>query len=207
MLDFYISAKEMYKNILNYCRNQGWITMSNEERNLVSLHFHLMDMTEEVSIKVHEDKKVIAINTILPVYCRSENVDRLKMCLQEINSQETSSYGCFQMDGRRVVYVYAFTYEGESRFNDKAFAVYMDTCIMIPYLNADRIMDIATEHVSPPVFNPDWADLEREIFRDPIVTDPDDTLEFDSLKEEDYTDDLASWRENLLKHKIPPEDW
>jgi hypothetical protein len=83
----------------------------------------------------------------------------------------------------------------------------MDACIMVPYVNADRIMDVATEHVSLPPFNPDWADIEREIFRDPIVTDPDDTLEFDSLKEEDYTDDLASWRENFLKYKIPPEDW
>lgn len=207
MLDFYINAKEMYKNILNYCRNQGWVTLSNEERNLVSLHFHLGDMTEEVSIKVHEDKKVIAINTMLPVYCRSENVEHLKMCLQEINEQEASSYGCFQMDGRRVVYVYAFTFEGESRFNEKAFAVYIDACIMVPYVNADRIMDVATEHVSPPPFNPDWADLEREIFRNPIVTDPDDTLEFDPFKEEEPADDLASWREAFWKDKIPPEDW
>ena len=208
MLDFYISAKEMYKNILNYCRNQGWITMSNEERNLLSVHFHLGDMTEEVSIKVHDDKKVIAINTMLPVYCRSENADRLKMYLQEINEQETSSYGYFQMDGRRVVYVYAFTYEGESRFNEKAFAVYMDACIMVPYLNAERIMDIATEHVSSSVFNPDWADLEREIFRDPIVTDPDDTIEFDALDDDEcLADDLASWRETFWKDKIKLEDW
>ena len=208
MLHFYMTADEMYKCILNYCRNQGWVVLSNEEQKILGVHFRMGDITEEVSIKVHDDKNIVVINTMLPVLCRRENIDSLKLYLQEINEKDRNSFGHFQMEGRRIVYVYAFAYEGDVRFNEKAFAVYMDACIMVPYLSADGILDVATDYVSLPPFNPEWADLEREIFRDPIVTDPEDTIEFDALDNNECpADDLASWRETFWKHKIPPEDW
>ena len=182
MNEFYMNARQQYEGILSYCRKQGWTVMTCDAQCMLSVHFRMKDMTEEVSIKVHEDKKVVVINTMMPVLCREENLDKVKLLLQEFNEKEDVSYGYFQLDGRRVVYVYAYTFDGERHFNERAFHTYMDACMMMPYLKAEKIMDIATEHLNLPEPDMSWLDWEENLFRKPIITDPEDTFE-DKLKE------------------------
>lgn len=164
MNDLYMNAKQQYQGILDCCRKQGWTVMSNDDQCMLSIHFKMDDLTEEVSIKVHEDKKVTVFNTMLPVICRRENENAMRCHLQELNEKEASSYGYFQLDERRIVYVYAYTFDGETRFNEKAFRTYMDACRMMPYLNAEGIIDIATEHLN--IHEPDmsWLDWEDKYF-------------------------------------------
>lgn len=164
MNEFYMNAKQQYQGILDCCRKQGWTVMSNHDQCMLSVHFKMGDLAETVSIKVHEDKKVTVFNTMLPVLCRSENLDAIRRHLQELNEKESSSYGYFQLDGRRIVYVYAYTFDGETRFNEKAFRTYMDACMMMPYLNAEGIIDIATEHLNIPEPDMSWLDWEEKYF-------------------------------------------
>ncbi|MBR4410176.1 MAG: hypothetical protein IKT31_02560, partial [Firmicutes bacterium] len=59
---------------------------------------------------------------------------------------------------------YAYTFDGETRFNEKAFRTYMDACMMMPYLNAEGIIDIATEHLNIPEPDMSWLDWEEKYF-------------------------------------------
>ena len=172
MNDLCFNGRKCYQGIVNYCRGQGWTVMTNDDQCMLSVHFKMKDMTEEVSIKVHDDRKAVVINTMLPVLCRLENMDSMRRHLQELNEKEGGSYGYFQMDGRRIVYVYAYTFEGETRFNEKAFHIYMDACMTVPYLEAEKIMDIATEHFNIPDPDADWLEWEEHFLRKPIITDP-----------------------------------
>ena len=178
-------TEEQYRGIVDYCEKKGWTILTNEKQRMVSVHFTMKDLNEQVTVKVHEEKKLVVINTILPVLCRRENRDKLQLHLQGINEKEENSYGYFQMDGRRIVYVYAYTWEGEEAFNEKAFDAYMDACMMIPYFHAEEIMDIATEHVRIPKPDPRWKDWDWGVdgsVRMPDLSDLPDLSDMSDLK-------------------------
>ncbi len=176
----YYKSDIQYQGILEYCRNEGWTVLENQEKRIVSIHISDNEISGVITVRVQEDLERISLRTCLPVIVRPENEERTQQCLQNLNDMEHNRFGHFRMDGKRIAYVYAYSYAGQKAFHKEPFSAYIYECFSVPYQKADEILDVATEHLNipEPVRNPFWDDFKIDL--------DDDWL----------ADDLKAWGEN-----------
>ena len=151
-----VSADTYFQSILNFCKDDlHLMTMENVKARMLSIKFDMEWMALDVAVKVDAKRKSVIFNTVLPVICRIENESKMKIHLHDISN---TGYGSFHLYNGRITFLYNYSFEGEDTFNKKAFESYLDAAVMVPYTNAQSIMDVAARY-------------------EPVITDPDDEWE------------------------------
>lgn len=179
-----LNAETQYRGMKNAWKKKGILILENREESLLSSHFTVREWSMEVNVKINPEKESVLILTYLPVLCRPENAEKLKLAMMKVNDNEKCGFGRFMLEDNRIKYVYAFSYKGQTVFNEEAFENYVDDCVIVPYMYADELADIATEHLNIPAPDPlSWMD--DELFREPIITDSEDEYSYEDWPKEE----------------------